>query len=589
MPRDAHIPLFLWIATALLVHLVGGGGATQAAGWIEEQVELRRFAQGVRSYLRTSEPTLEVTLSEDSPLPEPEPAPEPDPAAPSNPDAAPAENEAEDAKDPAEKPEPQAPEPEPTATPPKQPDKPEPVKVVPEKAAPAQQELVVKKSIAVRQRVQDEKQPDNPDAEFLSEHNNRVREQTQARITSNDQDDPDPTPGSTASGIGDQPGNASETRIAHSEDRPGEEGRPPSSEPAAERPDTHQQPPNAGAPQATAPQHTASAQEGRASGVQTPPSQDVAKTSSPGTKGQQEQPTRSGAAELLASERADSVVALPQTATAQQKGQRSRRKRALPPLKVRGYDGLLGLGASGTTASGINLNLTPGLARDAIGLDQLARERLADGARRRSQHLGSWKSVGIERWRSAIENYVPSVKPGNQTALNSARSPFGTYLSVIHNRLHPIFADWFLSSLDSLPAQHPMNREGLSTNLEIVLEPTEGRIVRMGVTKTSGITAFDIAALDSVQRASPFGVPPTEIVSPDGNIYLHWEFHRDPRIACTTYNARPFMLRVQPKPAPTPEIPPAKEPPVDDAAEGERHGDLERGDAPRRSRLARAP
>ena len=74
----------------------------------------------------------------------------------------------------------------------------------------------------------------------------------------------------------------------------------------------------------------------------------------------------------------------------------------------------------------------------------------------------------------------------------------------------------------------------------------DGHVVKMGIVKTSGVTAFDIAALDSVQRASPFGPAPSAIVSPDGNVYLHWEFHRDEVYACSTMNARPYMLNVPP-------------------------------------------
>jgi hypothetical protein len=74
----------------------------------------------------------------------------------------------------------------------------------------------------------------------------------------------------------------------------------------------------------------------------------------------------------------------------------------------------------------------------------------------------------------------------------------------------------------------------------------------MGIVKTSGITAFDIAALDSVHRSQPFGPAPGAIVSPDGNVYLHWEFHRDEVFACSTMHARPFMLNV---PAKSPDEP----------------------------------
>ncbi len=174
------------------------------------------------------------------------------------------------------------------------------------------------------------------------------------------------------------------------------------------------------------------------------------------------------------------------------------------------------------------------------------------------------------RWKSAIENYTPSVQLGNQTALNTAASAFGSYLSMIHNRIHPIFADSFLGSLDNLPASHPMNNQDLSTEIEIILDQESGNVVRMGVTKFSGITAFDIAALDSVKRAAPFGTPPHEIVSPDGKVYLH-EFHRN-QYACSTLNARPFILKAQPGTAPTEVTPPPAPTDPTETSPRERHG-----------------
>src|SRR5206468_12259008 len=85
----------------------------------------------------------------------------------------------------------------------------------------------------------------------------------------------------------------------------------------------------------------------------------------------------------------------------------------------------------------------------------------------------------------------------------------------------------------------------------VVRDRDDGHVVKMGVTRTSGITPFDIAALDSVQRASPFGKPPKAIESPDGNVYFHWEFHRDPVFACSTINARPYLLNTPPPSEPT--------------------------------------
>jgi hypothetical protein len=82
----------------------------------------------------------------------------------------------------------------------------------------------------------------------------------------------------------------------------------------------------------------------------------------------------------------------------------------------------------------------------------------------------------------------------------------------------------------------------------------------MGVVKTSGITAFDIAALDSVHRAQPFGPAPSAIVSPDGLVYLHWEFYRDEVFACSTMHARPYLLNTPPKSPEENPVPPAPNP-----------------------------
>jgi TonB family protein len=147
----------------------------------------------------------------------------------------------------------------------------------------------------------------------------------------------------------------------------------------------------------------------------------------------------------------------------------------------------------------------------------------------------------VERWRSAVENYVSQVRPENQRPLGAAGVPFAKYLNAMHNRIHPLFADCFLGSLDELPPTHPMNDVHLVTRLEVVLS-SDGRVKRMGVVRTSGLTIFDIFALDAVERAQPFGPAPSEILSADGNVYLQWQLHRDEVFACSTIDAHPFLL-----------------------------------------------
>ena len=80
----------------------------------------------------------------------------------------------------------------------------------------------------------------------------------------------------------------------------------------------------------------------------------------------------------------------------------------------------------------------------------------------------------------------------------------------------------------------------------IVIDQKTGKLVKMGIVRASGVTVFDVAVMDAVNRAQPFGPAPEVISSPDANVYLHWEFHRDPIDACTTRNARPFILKSAP-------------------------------------------
>lgn len=561
MAREPNIPLFLWVAAAIVTHLTWGGGADQVAEVFEERADVRRFAASVQHQVRQRFNT-EVALYDEDTLPEletprdeplaDEGKPDDEPSEPEKPEELEKEkqklaDQPEPEPDPAQKlasKEPAKPKPEDAKK--KEAEQPKPDEPKPEEEqAPIErpQPNVDTRRVAVVQHVEDQKQADNAEAEFLAEHNNRVKEQQQARITATDQDNKDPTPGSQHMGPTDDPGDSHVTDIAQSDDSPGELNRAPSEDKlAAQQKESVSVSQPQGVPEVA----------GR---VQGGPEKD-----DPGAKGQTAQ-SASRAEEAMPSVNSAGdgawQIATEREARLARAAREARRHRAARPSgnPDRPLD-FLGLGAKGRTELGVNLNLTPGTALAAIGQDQLAREIQADGERRRSQHQGSWKAVGIERWRPAIENYVASVKLGNQTALNTAAVPFATYLNHIHNRLHPIFAGSYLSFLDGLPGSAGLRDNEMATNLEIVLSQANGSIVKMGVTRTSGVTAFDISALDAVQRASPFGAPPPSIVSPDGNVYLHWEFHRNPLLACSTYFARPYIIK-----APQKSAPPANEPP----------------------------
>jgi TonB family protein len=408
--------------------------------------------------------------------------------------------------------------------------------------------LLEDKRIAVKQHAE-EKQEDNPNARFVADQANHVEKETVATQTSHDQDDPNPTPGGNHPGAEKKMGDADKTKIAESEEHDGEKNRAPG-EKGTEFEVQHEPPPERpmGPVAVVAPPSQVPPATGGDNRAQQAPQVAPTPEQAPGQQAQNSPDVMSGQGDWSFNPiRPGATSGLTTHPGPGQGNPNDKTRSAAPQVQVLGLGGRAGPGQ-------VNFNLNQQGVVAVVGQDQLRKERLADGERRKSEHRGSWVASSFERWRSAIENYVSSVKPGNTTALNTAAVPFASYLNSMHNRIHPIFADSFLGSLDSLPSGHAMNDQKLMTKLEIVLT-REGQLHHMGVVKTSGITAFDIAALDSVQRASPFGAAPSAIISPDGRVYLHWEFHRDD-YACSTMNARPFMLSAPPGGKPEDPTPP---------------------------------
>ena len=159
------------------------------------------------------------------------------------------------------------------------------------------------------------------------------------------------------------------------------------------------------------------------------------------------------------------------------------------------------------------------------------------------------QSTVVERAQSP--DYVPSVRKENLKAIGSAATAFATYLNAMHRKIHPIFSDRFLALLDDSSAGKLILNDAsenpkLSTTLEIALDAS-GSIAKLGVVKSSGIREFDEGVLKSVVVSAPFGAAPPEILSPDGLVYMHWEFHRDEVKACSTMYVRAILLKTAPE------------------------------------------
>jgi TonB family protein len=150
----------------------------------------------------------------------------------------------------------------------------------------------------------------------------------------------------------------------------------------------------------------------------------------------------------------------------------------------------------------------------------------------------------VAAMRSSIENFNPEVKVGNQTELGTRASPFAGYITAMHRQIHKLFGDGFLGDVEAHYGKTPYDDLTLWTKLEIVVK-SDGSVEKVNIVRSSGVTGFDVAAIDSVMSAAPFPSPPKEIRSANGRVYLHWQFHRD-ETACSPIYADPFILTTPP-------------------------------------------
>jgi hypothetical protein len=344
----------------------------------------------------------------------------------------------------------------------------------------------------------DVERPEN--ARFIAEQNNRVEEETVARVRNMVRDDAVPAVGrqQKPSDTLEEEGNSREQKVAEVRDKEGSDARKATEEEAQrERPDK---------------------------AIKADPIK-AERVSNQAPDGK-----RADTSGDRASEKADDTITITDPAGT---------------FTIRRPSGASQGGGARSTGRGPGGQLAWSQFEAAVGSDELEQDRRAYIAEQKSSQSGISREKTWNEFRAAIENYVPGVKPGATTALNAAASPFATYIAAVHRRIHREFADNFLRSLPigGSPYQDPT----LMTKLEIVLN-RDGSVHRVGVVRSSGLLPFDFGAFNSVLRAQPYPPPPSSILSGDGRVYFHWGFYRNQR-QCGTFNAEPYIL---PNPRGTP-------------------------------------
>lgn len=227
-------------------------------------------------------------------------------------------------------------------------------------------------------------------------------------------------------------------------------------------------------------------------------------------------------------------------------GSESSGNKAPGMLAMRGIEGRGALSEQGTDgkksgkrgAPGLNTPMSFDDYERIMGKDKVDEERQI-AARKMSSQKGRWERK-LAAVKSSLENFVPDVRPGNQTALKTRAHPFALYIARMHRRIHELWGFGFLEDLDNKPADYPLNNPDLWTNLEVAVNP-DGSVHKVTIAKTSGRTEFDVAAVDTVLSAAPYDPTPEAIRSVNGKIYLRWAFYRNWR-QCGTFNVEPYIL-----------------------------------------------
>ncbi len=90
-----------------------------------------------------------------------------------------------------------------------------------------------------------------------------------------------------------------------------------------------------------------------------------------------------------------------------------------------------------------------------FGADAAAERRLAQTER--SKKVGRFQQR-IGRVQSSLENFIPEVKPGNQTALNTRAAPFAAYIARMHRSIHNLWGFGMLEEWDEKSSTQPLQQ-----------------------------------------------------------------------------------------------------------------------------------
>lgn len=127
---------------------------------------------------------------------------------------------------------------------------------------------------------------------------------------------------------------------------------------------------------------------------------------------------------------------------------------------------------------------------------------------------------------STIAEYIPDVKRGGFTSLNTDQFMYYTFYARINEQIRNRWVNNLRAFSDNA-GPNEMNRLSAReqvTELEVILDK-EGNYKKTVLHRNSENSDLDAAASYAISQAAPFLNPPSEIVQEDGMIHLYYQFH----------------------------------------------------------------
>jgi len=125
---------------------------------------------------------------------------------------------------------------------------------------------------------------------------------------------------------------------------------------------------------------------------------------------------------------------------------------------------------------------------------------------------------------SMTDDYLPDVKSGTETALNTREFKYYSYFERIKDRLRMFWEPELKERVQRLYHRGVnLPDSDVITKLAITLNKN-GEISKISIIKNSGFSDLDEAAIKAFERASPFPNPPTGMIEKDGAVHLTWSF-----------------------------------------------------------------